>query len=237
MLRTGYRISFSSPLPLSGSHPHAQLFPFFYQGEGTSGGSSFTPGEGSGRACPSVSRLLQPSLCGLEDLRLVEACLRSFTPEPSCHPNSVQDGDQPVSTPCNTEGRLDGLHRLEGCLPSNPGASRFSPFSSFCGVRYPIPNQGAMFWSLHSSLSLHSGHGSGFHYASSSGDSDAPLPRSLVGPSVISDQCRVDEGHDALPLSLPLDLGQPGQVSSCSGLVCNLLSNVDFDFNFDGFRF
>ena len=150
---------------LSGSHPHAQLFPFLHQGESTAGGSSVASREGSYRTCSSVSELLQPSLCCVEDLRVVEACHRPLAPEPSRHPNMVQDGDQPVGPPCHSEGRLDGLHRSAGRLPSDPCSFRFSPVSSFRGVRGVVPIQGALFRSLHGSACLIIGHGSNFRDA------------------------------------------------------------------------
>ena len=55
---------------LSGSQPHAQLFPFLHQKESSSGRSSVAPGEGSDRTRSSFSGLPQLPLCGLEDLRL-----------------------------------------------------------------------------------------------------------------------------------------------------------------------
>ena len=58
----GYRIPFSSPhslspvpiptFSLSGSHPHAQLFPFLHQGKSVSGGSSVAPSEGAIELAP-----------------------------------------------------------------------------------------------------------------------------------------------------------------------------------------
>ena len=98
VLRMGYH------LPLS------LRFPFLHQGERASEGSSVTPGGGGGgggyRTCTwsSVSGLLQPSLCSLEDLWVVEGCHRPCAPETSRHPNSVQNGDQSVSPPCRLEG-------------------------------------------------------------------------------------------------------------------------------------
>ena len=171
---------------LSGSNPHAQLFPSFLQRESTSGGSSF----------PAVSWLM-------------ETCHWSFVLELSRHPNLVQDGDQPVGLPSDTKGQLDGLHRFEGCLPSNPGTSQLSPVSPFCGTQ-SVPVQSALHWSFHGSSGLHLGHGSGFCYASSSWGTDAPLPRRLVAPRIISDQCHVGEGHGTCLLLWPRDSGQPG---------------------------
>ena len=83
---------------LSGSHPHAQLFPFL-QGERAAGGRSVAPREGSYITYSSVSGLLQPSFCSMEDLWVVEARHRPPAPEPSHHPSSVQDGDQSVGPP------------------------------------------------------------------------------------------------------------------------------------------
>ena len=108
---------------LSGSGPYSQLFPYIHQGESSPQGGSFACRKGSCRAHSPLSALLQPSFCSLEGKGLVEASDRPFASELLHHPNATQDGDQPVGPPCGTEGRLDGLHRFEGCLPSGFSAS------------------------------------------------------------------------------------------------------------------
>ena len=159
----------------------------------------------------------------------MEACCQPHTPEPSCHPNAVQNGDQSVGPPCVTEGRLDGLHRSEERLPSDPGPSRFSPISLFCGVRGVVPIQGALF------RSFHTGHGSSFRDASSSRDPDAPIPRRLASPRIFSDRCSVGEGRNPLSLSGPWDCHQSPQVSSGSDPVCHPSGDVPCISDFEGF--
>ena len=82
-------------------------------------------------------------------------------------------------------------------IPVHHDSRQFLRFVAF-GVPYQFK---ALCFGLHGSSSLHPGHGSGFHYASSSRDSDAPLPRRLVGPSAISDRYSVGEGHGSFSLS------------------------------------
>ena len=74
---------------------------------------------GQSNLCPPPpSGFLQPPVRRVEDLGLVEACDRSV-PFQWVHPsNSFQDRDQSVDSPVCSEGRLDGIHRPEGCIPS-----------------------------------------------------------------------------------------------------------------------
>ena len=116
-------------------------------------------------------------------------------------------------------------------IPVHPDSRQSLRFVAF-GIPYQFK---ALFYFLHGSAGLHPGHGSGFRYASSYRDSDAPLPRLLVGPGIISDQCSVGEEQGTFSLLRPWDLGQPGQVSSCYSSVCDVLRNVDCVYDFEGF--
>ena len=82
---------------------------------------------------------------------------------------------------------------------------------------------------------LSTGHGSSFRDASSSRDPDAPVPRRLASPCVVSDRCSVSEGRSPFSLLRPWDIDQPSQVSSCSDLVCHLSGDVHIVSNFEGF--
>ena len=68
---------------IQGTHPFSSLLPQLHQGQGFGGRSQFSSGERSDRASSSsLSRLLQPSVCGDEGLRVVEIGDRSFVAEP-----------------------------------------------------------------------------------------------------------------------------------------------------------
>ena len=73
------------------------------------------------RASSFLSGFLQLHVVhSLEGVGLVEAYYRHIPLEQVCPQNKVQDGDQSV----DLEGRLDGLHRPDGCLSSGPAPSR-----------------------------------------------------------------------------------------------------------------
>ena len=52
--------------------------------------------------------------------RGVEADHRPLCSEPVCGLDSVSDGDCPDGSSLCAKERLDGLHRSEGCVPSDP---------------------------------------------------------------------------------------------------------------------
>ena len=137
----GFHISSSS---LSGSHPHAQLFPFLHQGESSTGGSYVAFRGGSYRTCPSVSGLLQPSLCSVENLRVVEACHRPLAAELSRHPNTEHGGTTGWSS---IWGTITFRSMLIPIL-----ASFFISWHSRCHT-----NSRPLFRSLHGSAALHAG--------------------------------------------------------------------------------
>ena len=79
---------------IQGTHPFSSLLPQLHQGQGFGGRSQLSSGERGCRASsPSLSRLLQPSFCGDEGLRVVEAGDRPFVTEPEGVEDVFQDGD------------------------------------------------------------------------------------------------------------------------------------------------
>ena len=77
--RGGLAVGISHSLPsgphlIQGTHPLSGVQSRFHQGQGLGGGDSISGGEGSRRVGSTpVSRLLQPTICGDEGLRVVEA--------------------------------------------------------------------------------------------------------------------------------------------------------------------
>ena len=98
----GLAVGISHSLPsgshfIQGTHPFSGLFPQFHQGQGFGGGDLFSSGERSNRAGSSpFSGLLQPSFCGDEGFRVLEAGDRPFVAEPEGSEDVLQDGDSPV---------------------------------------------------------------------------------------------------------------------------------------------
>ena len=76
---------------LSGSDPFFKLFPRLHRGEGSSWRDFNSDREGGSRASSLLSGLLQPHVCCLEGVGLVEAHHRPFPLEQVSSSNKVQD--------------------------------------------------------------------------------------------------------------------------------------------------
>ena len=108
VLKEGYLIPFSSLSPLS-----QDPIPFTSYSLDSSRRDFVSHRERGGRASSFLSGLLQLHVYRLEGVGLVETYNRPVLLEQVCSSNEVQDGDQPVSSTCSLEGRLDGFHRPE----------------------------------------------------------------------------------------------------------------------------
>ena len=123
---------------IQGTHPFSSLLPQLHQGQGFGGRSQLSSGERGCRASsPSLSRLLQPSFCGDEGLRVMEAGDRPFVTEPEGVEDVLQDGDSPVGPVVGPSWRLDGVSGLEG---------RLSPICRFRCIRNLANSSGS--WRL-----------------------------------------------------------------------------------------
>ena len=100
-------------------HPGFVLSPVC-QGEGFGRGDSGSSPQGSGGACASNSRLLRPHVCFDQGYGGLEADHRLLNSEPKCGSDSFSGGDISDGSACCPQERLDGLHRSEGCVPSDP---------------------------------------------------------------------------------------------------------------------
>ena len=171
---------------IQGTHPFPSVLPQFHQGQGFGGRSSFSFGERSCRASsPSFSRLLQPSFCGDEGLRVVEAGDRPFVTEPEGVEDVLQDGDSPVGPVVGPSWRLDGVSGLEGRLFAGSDASGISQIPQVRDVWEGLPVQSSLLWTLHGSSGLHTGHGSGVGFSTSIRNSSSSLFRRLAHPGLL----------------------------------------------------
>ena len=93
---------------LSGSDIRTQLFSHVHQGSGSSWRGDGPCGQGSGMACSSLSRVIQPPLRRLEGFGVVED--RPVASKQVRTANSLQNGDNPVGSSVHLEVRLDVLH-------------------------------------------------------------------------------------------------------------------------------
>ena len=69
-----------------------------------------------------------------------------------------------------------GVYRLEGCVLANSDASGKLQVPQIRNVREGVSVQSSLLWTLHSSASLHAGHGSGFDFSSPARHSSSSLP-------------------------------------------------------------
>ena len=214
----GAAVWVSHPFPqltstVSGSCPYAFLQPLLHQKGCARGGHPRLNCQGcSGASSTSISGLLQPSVCPVEDLGVVESGHRPLPPQSLCGCVPLSDGDHPVCSPVGSSGRLDGLHRLERSVPTGSGTSRISSFSTLCvqGSRFPI--QSSVLWPIHGSTGLLSGHGSCFSHSPRYGYPHAQVSRRLAGPVVLSGI--PPPGSPDCPRALPRAGGcdQPGEI-------------------------
>ena len=197
----------SHPLPqptsaVCGAHPYAFLQPLVHQGGCARGGHPGFNYQGCGGACfASLSRFLQPSVCGLKNLGVVASGHRPLSPQSLRECVTHPDGDHPVCPPFHLSGRLDGLHRSSGGVPSGSGSSGISSLPPLC-VQWPrlsIPS--TVLRSLHGPAGFHSCYGSCFCHPPLARYPHAPLPRRLASPVVPSGG------------SSPRSLGSPGSLS------------------------
>ena len=218
----GLAVGISHSLPSSshfiqGTHPFSGLLPQFHQGQGLGGGDLFSSGERSNRACSSpFSGLLQPSFCGDEGFRVVEAGDRPFVAEPEGSEDVLQDGDSPVGHVVCPTWRLDGVSRLERRLLASSDASGIAQVPQVRGVREGLPVQSSVLWSLHGSTSLHTGHGSGFSLSSSGGYSSSSLLGRLAHPGLLQGAGSSCSGVSSPALQPTGYRRQLGEVSSGS---------------------
>ena len=122
----------SASSSVCGAHPHAFVCPYFHQGGCTRGGHPCFDRQGCSGACSSsVSRLLQPPVCRLKDLRVVETGHRPVSSQPLRGRIALPHGDYPVcSSVCLSGDWMASIDLREEYLqvPVHPDSRRFLRF-------------------------------------------------------------------------------------------------------------
>ena len=202
---------------IQGSHLHAFVPPLVHQVGGAEGSYSGPCGQvRSGTSSPAFSRLLQPAVCCLEDLRVLETRHRSLDPQFVCGRSSFPHGDHPVCTAVSSLGGLDGLHRPQGSLPAGPCPSGLSSLLSVCSSGQCLPVLCPLLRAIHSSSGLHSGHGSCFRHSPLLGYPHEAVPRRLASPVLISRLSPSRSSGSSGSLLRAGDRSQSCEVSPCS---------------------
>ena len=189
VLREGYRIPFHCPPPLSTEPiPMPSYNPSSTKGVALEEVTLDLIAKGAVELAPLPSlRLLQPSVRGLENLRVVASGHRSPDPQSLRGCVTLPDGDHSVSPPFRPSGRLDGLHRSSGSLLAGSGTSGIASLPPLCGLWPSISVQGVVFRPIHGPAGFHTGHGSCFCHPPLAGYPLASLPRRLARESLLRD--------------------------------------------------
>ena len=128
-----------------GAHPHAFVGPYFHQGGRARGGHPCFDCQGCDGACSSsVSGLLQPPVCLMKDLGVVETGHLPVSPQPLHGRFTLPHGDHPVRSSVCPSGGLDGLHRPSGSVSAGSCPSRISSLPPLCGAWPLLPVQSAV---------------------------------------------------------------------------------------------
>ena len=151
VLRWGYRVPFLSEPPLA-----AEPIPF------PSYGPSSIRGIALGKEVQSLQEkravelaplpfpgFLQSDICGNEGLRVVETSDRFVHAQSESPQDSLQDGNSPVCASVCAKRRLDGVHRLEGCLLADPHTSGRLQVSQICSFDSGFSVQSSVFRPLY----------------------------------------------------------------------------------------
>ena len=96
---------------------------------------------------------------------------------------TLSDGDHPVCPPFHPSGRLDGLHRSSGGVPSGSGSSGISSLPPLCVQGLRLSLQSAVLRPIHGPTGFH---GSCFCHSPLARYPHAQLPRRLACPVLLS---------------------------------------------------
>ena len=214
------RISHSFPKGshfIRGAHPFFGLLPQFHPGQSLGAGSGVSAPEGSYRAgSTSFSRLLQPSVCGDESLRVLAAGNRPFSIESQGVEDTIQDGDYPVHSVVSPQRGLDGLHRPQRWVPSGSNPPGFQEVSEVHGLQQGLSIQGPLLRAVHGSAGLHPGHGSGFGHFTHFRHSSSAISGRLIDSGVLPRAGSPVFEDSASSLHLSGDCRQLREVTACS---------------------
>ena len=197
-----------------GTHPFSILQRQFHQGDSLGEGSSIFTREGGSRASSfTFSGVLQSDICSNEGLRVVETSDRFVHAQSQSPQDSLQDGNSPVCASVCAKRRLDGVHRLEGCLLADPHTSGQSQVSQICSFESGFSVQSSVFRPFYGSAGFHPGHGSSLSSPTLSGYPHVSLPGRLAHPSILSVSCSSGIGDGTPSVPRTWDFSQLREVS------------------------
>ena len=84
---------------------------------------------------------------------------RPLHSEPVGGSDTVSDGDCSDGPSLGAEEQLDGLHRSEGCIPTDPDPPCELQVSQVHSRRQDLAVSGSLFWAVHGATGVHSRYG------------------------------------------------------------------------------
>ena len=118
--------------------------------------SPVSPGKGGHRRSDrQVTRVLQSSVSGREELWRLETSVGCLQAQQICDPHQVFYGGYAVSPGFHPSGRLDDFSRYARRVFSYSHSSNISQISEVCVRWESVPVQGTLFWAEHCSSSLY----------------------------------------------------------------------------------
>ena len=236
VLREGYAIPFCMPPPLSPT-------PIFLD--------SYSPQSVKGRAldeeiqalrCKGAMEPAPPTPGFFSRMFVVTKAMgglaadhRPVNSEPECGSDSFSDGGISEGCACCPQERLDGLHRSEGCIPSDPDPPCVTQVSQVHSRRKDLAVPGPLLRSVHSPTGVHSCDGTCVRVPPSAGNPDASVSGRLSDFCVISGGSLLGKGQGSQPLSGAGNRCQPREVDFHSISDHCLLGNQDRLADFPGF--
>ena len=202
---------------IQGAHPFFGLLPQLHPGQSFGAGSGVSAPEGCYRVgSTSFSRLLQPSFCSDEGLRVLAGGNRPFLTKSQGVEDTIQDGDYPVHSVVSPQGGLGGLHRSQRRISPGSNPPGFQEVSEIHGLQQGLPIQGPLLRPVHGSAGLHPGHGSGFEYFAFSRHPSSAVSGGLADSGVLPGAGSPVFEDSPSTLQLSGDCRQLGEVSAGS---------------------
>ena len=189
--------------------------------------------QGSGRTGSfAFSWLLQPSLCGVEDLGVLASSHRPLSSISFWLPLSSRWRPSSLFFSRFARGGLDGVHRPEGSLLADSSSSGVSQVST---VWPCVSIPGSLFWPRLGPPGLHTCYGSCFVNLAFHGYSSSSLFRRLVNPILVSGGGSSRPSGGPRSLLGARDCGESREVQFCSIPEGTLSGDCSGLLNFGGF--
>ena len=163
---------------------------------------------------PVISELFQQIVSGPQTQQSVETNLGSEQPEFLPQVGEIQNGDPGNHQDIPPTGRVDHLHRLQGCILPHPNTGTVQEISKISCPRANLPVQSFTIRAFDSTTGVHCNSKGGQTDGHTPGYKDPPIPRRLVGESrILPDLSPTHTRASAAMPEVRLD-SKPGKVGT-----------------------